>query len=114
MSSNLKSSATPGENHFDSGMQVGTNSILAYKLIDLPNFHSLSVGLPKRLFPPPETAVTAIRYCVCYYFIIKVTVNKKSKKSTFLSTKKSTLLKKVLFEYSKKYLNQKRTQKSTF
>ena len=42
---------------------------------------------------------------------IKVTLNKKSKKSTFMSTQKSTLLKKVLFEYSKKYFLS--TQKST-
>ena len=48
-------------------------------------------------------------------------LNKKSKKSTFLSTQKSALLKKVLcwatmlkkyfFEYSKKYFPQKCTQK---
>ena len=36
----MKSSATPGENDFDSGVQVGTNGILTYKLFDLPNFHS--------------------------------------------------------------------------
>ena len=55
---------------------------------------------------------------------IKVTLNKKSKKSTFLSTQKSTLLKKVLKKYffdqnvSTKYLFEylKSTfaQKSTF
>ena len=41
-------------------MQEGTISILAYKFFDLQNIHSYSVGLPKRHFPPPETAV------VCY------------------------------------------------
>ena len=44
----------------------------------------------------------------------KVTLNKKSKKSTFLSTQKSTLLKKVLFWVLKKGLCSKKYSKKDF
>ena len=38
---------------------------------------------------------------------IKVTLNKKSKKSTFFGTQNSTLLKRYFFKYSKKNFAQK-------